>query len=250
MAKSVWSPIPSNGNLSGQVLSNEISGAQTLVDGQVKQLRDAAGKLFDAYTWCKDIPILNRALEQKLFEAILYTGLIGPIPVTIKASVALGLRFAVNAHINVEVSPFAKLLNNAQNYARSTFTLTSEVGIEIPCEIKADILFGIASVAARLIPEAIFQLDTQVGAYDDQPFARAFVSATIAVYFELKACLNFLLFDVCFSPGRVPLVPRRSLINGAPQDSLDPYGCPSPGAPPGGEGGAGAPAREEGKRGA
>jgi hypothetical protein len=229
MARSQWDAVPAAGNLSGKVLSNEISGAQSLVDG----VESALG----TYTWCKDIPIFNRALEQKLFEAILFTGTVGPIPVTVWASIALGLQFNVNAQVNVEVSPFARLLGGGQDFVRSFFTLRSGVSIYVPCEIRADILFGIASIAARLIPEAQFQLNTQVSTIDDRPEVRAFVSATIALYFEVKACLNFLIVSICFSPGRVRILPPRNLIEGAPRDSLVELApCPPP---PGGGGGAG-----------
>ncbi len=213
-----WDPETGTGTNSGQILSNGLDGAPAQVAPKVST--DAKG--FPKFTWCERLTIFENQFSQTLFEAVLYTGTIGPVPVTVWASVGLGLDFLVETQVQATVAPFAAI--EGGNYVSTDFFLLSSVDISIPCEIRADILFGIASLIARLIPEANFTLDTQAGTRDISFFADLYLRATISLAFELKVCISYIIDEVCFGPPKVWLFKDVDII--PPQGSpLDPGGC-------------------------
>ncbi|MBI4603120.1 MAG: hypothetical protein HY721_14270 [Planctomycetes bacterium] len=266
MQKGVWKAEEGSGSALGTVLGNKLSGAPVKVkpqevasgggagggasdsSGGAGASDGSGGAVPSAYLWCDEQKIFENHFSQQLFEAILYTGTIGPIPVTVWASIGLGLDTLVKSRIAVSVSPFGPLAEGSGSFVETHFYLFSSIELSLPAEIRADILFGIASLAARLIPSATFQLDTHVFSEDLSADAEVFIQAFFKLDFAVKACLFKLL---CYTLGpyelfRADLIPpqgtdfrstAKSCSGGAggglAEDALE-------AAPPGGEaGGAG-----------
>ncbi len=237
----VWKAEDGSGITSGEVLSNKLDSAAVTVKPRLRDGTGGAGGgeiTPPVYEWCHEEEILKHRMNQKLFEAILYTGTIGPVPVTVFASISLGLEISVEAFANVVVSPF-KAIDEEGTLVSSDFFLLSSIDLRIPCQIRADVLFGIASVAARLVPSARFDLDAHVGSHNDKPVGDVFVRATMDLFFEVEACLNYLIDKVCYSPGRIKILKDQPLIPQYPSDGkkLEPKRC---------AGGGGAEEIEEG----
>jgi len=100
--------------------------------------------------------------------------------------------------VSVSVSPFAPL-EGSSNFVETHFYLLSSVDLYMPVEIRADILMGVASLAARLIPSAKFTLDTHIGSVDKTMLADLFIEAKFILKFEVEACL-FSAFCYTFGP--------------------------------------------------
>lgn len=175
----------------------------------------SGGSLDTTYLWCTQETIFKNKFSTKLFEAIIYTGTIGPVPVTIWGSIGLGLDFLLEAYAYVKVAPFAPVAGG--NFVDSYFDLASQVKISIPCEIRADILAGIASVAMRLRPEATINLipyfrlkfPEQV-----QPTVDFFLEALFSLYFEVEACIQTLIFgEQCFGTGEIAIIEDAEIFS-------------------------------------
>jgi hypothetical protein len=63
------------------------------------------------------------------------------------------------------------------------------------------VLLGVASITARLIPQANLSLDSHVGVLDTSPQVGARISAALSLLFEIEACIWALVDEVCYSPG-------------------------------------------------
>ena len=200
------------GGTAGECFGNKIEGAAQVIKPVVSQgaALGGPGGSFPKYEWNECRTIFSNELSQTLFESILYTGTIGPVPVTVWASIGLGIDFLMQARTTVELNPFAAI--EGGHFLKSDAALYSSVGVSIPCEIRADVLFGVASIAARLIPEAEVQLGAHVGVVDTTPALGAFMGAYLSLFFEIEACIWALVDEICYSPGRVAILEDEELL--------------------------------------
>ena len=218
-----WFAETASGASSGRILGNEMSGTPV----QVKPAQTGSGAIagsLPSYEWCDHREIVNESFSQTLFESILYTGTIGPVPVTIWASIGLGLDILVEAYTRVKVSPFAAA--EGGNYAETDFYLLSTTELSIPCEIRADVLGGIVSVALRLIPAAEFILDTHIRTRNTDARADLFVNATLDLIMEIEGCLNVLITEFC-ATFTIPVLEDEQLMDPVGTNPRPPLTCGS-----------------------
>lgn len=218
----VWRSGAGIGTTSGILLDNELQGSPHLVDGEDTQVFGLTGGLETVYEWCDQKEIFRQNFSQELFRSIIYAGTIGPIPVNIWGSVGLGLRFSINSLVQTRVAPFAPL--SGGNYFEFQAYLLSSVALSIPCEVSADILGGIASLALRLVPETQFDvapyIDVALGA-DPREDISYFIEATIEIALEVEACVQTLIFgEQCLPTITIPLVPETEIIDNTGHDYL------------------------------
>jgi hypothetical protein len=84
-----------------------------------------------------------------------------------------------------------------------TSTLKSQIENSIPCEVRADILAGLASIAMKLRPVATFKLIPYLEAANVNLNVDYFMQALFSLYFEIEACIQTFIFgEQCFSPGK------------------------------------------------
>src|SRR5690606_33485759 len=138
---------------------------------------DGGAHALPEYHWEECKVLFRNRLEQTLFESILFTGSIGPVPVTVWASIGIGIDLALESITKVAVRPFELGGSSGLPAVQSDFFLLGKVGVSVPCEIRADVLFGIASVAARLIPQAEVVMNAHVGIRNLDPDIGAYVGA-------------------------------------------------------------------------
>lgn len=218
------------GGAFGEAFGNQVEGAAytlkpTTSGGGASLPGSGAGGNFPTYEWDDCRTIFSNELSETLFESILYTGTIGPVPVTVWASIGLGIDFLMQARTTVQLNPFSLIPGAGGDYFfKSDAALYSRVDVSLPCEIRADVLFGVASLAARLIPEATVTLKAHAGIKDTSPALGALMRASLSLYFEIEACIWALVDEICYSPGRVPILEDETLIefsfgDGAPNIS-------------------------------
>jgi hypothetical protein len=138
-----WKPREAASNLAGEVLGSQLDGLPSRTEGRevIRSLRENL-----EWHWSDRQIIADNELRQRLFQALLFTGTIGPIPVTVWGSVSLALKLTVTAAASVDVTPFAPLLEGG-SYFRSQVDFQSSFKLALPAELRTDILFGIASLA-------------------------------------------------------------------------------------------------------
>ncbi len=198
-----WGPEQGQGSSSGEIMSNTTNGAPInaegigdIVDGRPGVLTIGIGGIVGdppTFQWCRREEIVNEEFSETLFNSILYAGTIGPVPVNISAAIGFGLSINVEADVNVDVRPFGALTD--QPTVESHFFLLSEIGISIPCEIRADVVGGIISLALRLVPTATFLLDTHLGTEDaNTPQVDFFAGLKLDIKMVIEACVLFGLF--------------------------------------------------------
>jgi hypothetical protein len=245
MMSGVWFPEEGSGASSGQVMGNAMSGAPVQVKpaggsggGTGGGFGDGEGGALPKYEWCDHRSIVDEHFSQTLFESILYTGFIGPIPVTIFASIGFGLDIMVDAYTTVKVTPFQALLDGG-SFAETHFYLLSTTNLAIPCELRADVVGGIVSIAMRLIPSAEFRLDTHIWSRDVDAHADLFVKATLDLAMQVEGCLNLVLTKLCVAVT-IPILEDEPLMDPIGTDPRPPVTCS------GGGGGELADAPEEG----
>lgn len=184
-------------------------------DGELKKI-PAGEYLLDLYVVGGDPKrLFKNKFSTKLFESVIFAGTIGPIPVTVWGWIGLGLDFLLEAYAYVKVAPFAPAVGG--NYVESYFDLLSSVKISIPCEIRADILAGIASVATRLKPESTVNLIPyfllklpEMSA----PQIDFFLQALFSLYFEVEACIQTLILgEECFGSGEIAIVKDAEIFS-------------------------------------
>ena len=217
----IWFAETASGASSGRILGNEMSGTPV----QVKPAQVGGGAIaggLPSYQWCDHREIVNESFSQTLFESIIYTGTIGPVPVTIWASIGLGLDILVEAYTRVKVSPFAAI--EGGNYAETDFYLLSTTELSIPCEIRADVLGGIVSIALRLVPAAEFILDTHIWSRNTDAQADLFVNATMDLLMEIEGCLNVLITEFC-ATVTIPVLEDEQLMDPVGTDPRPPLTC-------------------------
>src|SRR5262249_38720382 len=144
----------------------------------------------------------------------------------------------IDSYISVVISPFLPLLEGG-NFVQSSFGLSSEVKLSVPCQIRADVLFGVASIAARLIPQARGEFRALIGLTDTDPTVKAFLGLYLDLSFEVEACL---LFALCYTLPRIDIFKDVELVEAGEKgivmpDCKDPKGGevepPRPAAPAG-----------------
>ncbi|MCA8961747.1 MAG: hypothetical protein KDC38_14585, partial [Planctomycetes bacterium] len=209
-----WFSEDGAGSSSGSLLENAIDTAPQVVGSTEFSVPGFAGNDFPAYQWCNHAEIFEHQMSQELFRSIIYAGFIGPVPVNIWASVGLGLQVMIDSYLEFRVSPFAPLPTG--NYVETQYTLVSSIFITIPCQIGADILGGIASVALRLRPEVYFEFDPYVIAgLRDSPQIDLdyFLQSTFSLYMDIEACIQTIIFgEQCLPTIEVPLVEETDIL--------------------------------------
>jgi hypothetical protein len=205
-----WAPEVGTGTSSGQVLSNRVEAAAAQVMPAVSMGGGAGGDNLPVYEWCDHREIFKQEISQTLFHSLIFAGSVGPIPVTIFGSIGLGLDVLVESYTRVYVAPFGPL--EGGSFAETDFYLLSTVDVAIPCEISADILGGIISVAFRLIPAARFILDTHVWSRDAGGGGEVCASATMDLVMEIEGCLSLLITEICASV-EIPLLEDEPLMD-------------------------------------
>lgn len=189
----VWSAETGTGSSTGELLSNKLDGAPVKVSPTTVNAKDSG----PTYQWDSQMTIFKNNFSQQLFHALLWAGTIGPVPVEMWGSVGLNMDTFIEARVSAQVKPFAELGDGGHTVS-TDFYLLSDIDLQVPCEARADVLFGVASVAARLIPEANFQLDTHVGMRDTESFDDLYLRATVSLGYELSACVDYLFDESCW----------------------------------------------------
>ncbi|MGQ9590830.1 MAG: hypothetical protein ACUVYA_11105 [Planctomycetota bacterium] len=217
--KGQWFPEVGVGDMQGNMLGNDLKGEPISVAPKI-QGGGGAGEgggagLSTTYVWCEKKQLFKNKFSTKLFESVIFAGTIGPIPVTVWGSIGLGLDFLVEAYAYVKVAPFAPVVGG--NYVESYFDLLSRVKISIPCEIRADILAGIASVATRLKPESTVDLIPYFLLKFPEmsaPQIDLFLQALFSLYFEVEACIQTLILgEQCFGTGEIAIVKDAEIFS-------------------------------------
>ncbi|MBN1444031.1 MAG: IPT/TIG domain-containing protein [Planctomycetes bacterium] len=220
-----WLPETGTGTSSGEVMSNQVNSAPLNLQGSFEggKGEGGGGGLTDyIYKWCSHDVIVSGSFREQILNAVIYTGTIGPVPVTIWASIGLGLEYCVQSYISVFVRPFVESGARVESH----FQLLSNVAIQIPCEVRADILGGIINISIGLIPEAVFEFDTDVATYDADLFANFYIGAVLNLYMFFKGCVDLLLVEICVG-WEVPIFEGLPLI---PETGRCPrlYTCDNP----------------------
>lgn len=222
-----WSGGHGTSSSSGKLLGNVVNGSATTVEPSSFDVPAFGGGLAGvAYEWCRYEKVFEQEFGQTLFETIIYAGFVGPVPVNIWGSVGLGVRFVIESYLETRMSPFAPLPGTG-NYLEMQYTLDSNLVISIPCQISAEILGGIASLAIALRPEANFQF---------QPYVIAGVGATpvqtdyflqtlLSLYMEIEACIQTLILgEQCLPTISIPLIEDLPILPGHGTDQT-PSSC-------------------------
>ncbi|MBI4600896.1 MAG: IPT/TIG domain-containing protein [Planctomycetes bacterium] len=238
-----WQVDDGTGATSGKVLGSSVSGQAIEAEGQQAIGQgggEGGGGLVDPglleYRWSKSQQILKSELKQTLFEAILYTGTIGPVPVTIWASVGLGLKVLVTGTADVVVAPFQ--VPGGGPAVSNTFRLDSTLELFLPAKIRADILLGVASVEVRLVPKGCFELATLTGVQDTSPVLDYLMNAFLSIALEAEACVHLVLTDLCYEAPTITVLSKKKLLSVPPKGPLagQPTKCGGGGGAGGGEG--------------
>ncbi len=250
----VWRPEAGAGSASGQVLGSVVAGQSLEAKGETVPgtgggaFGNGAGVFGDGagagltdlqYRWSADREIFRNELKQKLFESILYTGTIGPVPVTIWASVSLGIKALVTAHAKVTVSPFQAL--GGGTLVENELRLDSKMELFLPATIRADVLFGVASLAVSLVPSGCFEVATLVGTHDTAPVTDYFMNAFLSVAMKAEACIHLIFKDLCYDAPTLKIIKNKKLLSVGPSGPLqgEPESCGGGGGGGGGVVGGG-----------
>ncbi|MBN1442707.1 MAG: hypothetical protein JXA90_08360 [Planctomycetes bacterium] len=228
MKDGVWLPEPATSMVAGLVLSNELNGAPLDVaplsaKGEGLGADGGGGQFGEPYRWCHHEQILRGGFRQTLVETLLYAGAIGPVPVEMWGTIELGMDYGVDAYIDAEISPFAPLTTGP--FIENHLYLLSHVKVYLPCGVRADVLFGVFSVAVRMVPEADFRLDTHVGVSDGTTVHERCVSGTLGLSLEAEACVDLLFWDECWGKTVTLLRDEPLFASGLLNVEIDPTTC-------------------------
>ena len=199
------------GGTVGQCFGNQLEGAAVTIQPTVSQSAALGGPdgSLPTYEWEECRTIFSNELSETLFESILYTGTIGPVPVTVWASIGLGIEFLMQARTSVKLNPFAAI--EGGHYLESDAALYSRVGVNVPCEIRADVLFGIAS-RGPAHPGSGGRDEGARGSRGRGPGDRS-VHGRLSLPLLRDRGLHWALVDeICYSPGRVAILDREELV--------------------------------------
>ena len=201
-----WKPADAASTIAGEVLGNAMDGLPSATAGR-EILRDLDLPQNLEWQWSETKTILSTRFQQQLFQAILFTGSIGPIPVTVWGSVSLALGIDMLAAINVHVTPFAPALNGG-NYLESEVKFCSKLTLSLPAELRTDILFGVASLTLSFIVEAAANFDASLRATNTTLTTFAGLYTKLDVSLGAKLCLFWFL---CLPKIEIPLVEKTIL---------------------------------------
>lgn len=200
----------------GDVMDNAIGGAPDVVDGV--ELERLPGEP-PVWEYCSNRVLFKQEFSQTLFESIIYAGAVGPVPVNIWASVGLGFGFQIKSYLESVVAPFEAFTGG--DYYSLDFAVSSEISVSIPCQITADILAGVASVAIRLIPEATFRIIPNFalgystsGISSDPP--SIYRDSSMDISMELEGCLQTLILGEQCVTVTTPLVTDWEFMGSSP----------------------------------
>ncbi|MCA8960351.1 MAG: IPT/TIG domain-containing protein, partial [Planctomycetes bacterium] len=209
-----WIADDGAGTMSGSLFENDLQGIPHIIE-PVEVSPTGFGFEPPYYEYCDSRTIFNYSMAQDLFRSIIYAGFIGPIPVNIWGSIGLGINITINSICYTKVAPFAVLAGG--NYFEFKYILDSSVVFRLPCEISADILGGIASIALRLVPQATIDFQPHVTVAlgsSPQNSVDVFLQALLDVYMEAEACVQTLIFgEQCLPTITIPLVSDLVLIS-------------------------------------
>lgn len=218
-----WFAETGDSKAGGSLFENDLRGAPHTLEPQTIQ-NTTFGPGVPAYEWCDAKSIVKHSFSQTLFEAIIYAGTIGPIPVNIWGQVGLGLSISVDSIIQNRVAPFDPFVSSG-DFFELDYVVESEVEIRIPCGIRTDILGGIASIALRLVPTVNFLLHPYLEVdvpSNPSPVPMVFAENTFSLDMEAEACVQTLILgEQCLPTITIPLIPPMEIID-----------IPSDGPPP------------------
>jgi hypothetical protein len=118
----------------------------------------------------------------------------------------------------VFVSPFGPL--EGGTFAETHFYLLSSVGLSIPCEIRADVVGGLINIAVRLIPSAVFNLDTHISSEGVSPNVELHKKAELDLTMEVEGCIDVLITEACVE-AEIPILEDVALIDETGADPRD-----------------------------
>jgi Tol biopolymer transport system component len=194
----------------GDIMANKIASATAEVEGFMSELEEDT-----SFEWCKDLEIFNNVTEQTLFNAVIFSGLIGPVPLTVTAKVSLALRVALNAHASTSISLFSGL--EGGHFVEADLYLEGLLGLELPAAVRADILFGVVSYQFEIIPKVNSKLCGHLGTRDLVPEKELTLNLTLGIASRIKVCffsfLESLLGDIaCIPSPTINILPETPLV--------------------------------------
>ncbi|MBI4601567.1 MAG: IPT/TIG domain-containing protein, partial [Planctomycetes bacterium] len=233
-----WKPENGTGVSLGEILGNRMTGAAVNA-APLPSSEGSGGGVdveFPTYEWCKSQVVLDSRISQELFRGIIYTGTVGPVPVTIWGQLDFDLEARAEYLIQARLSPFAPLEGETSSVRTDLYVLSSlELGL--PFEITADILFGIVDVAVEVTPGFEGQLDAHVWNEDLTFGSERFICANLTVDLAAEVCVDaypgaFGLAEVCRSWGPYEIV-ELPLIDPEGDDFRPSGRCDGSKIPPG-----------------
>ena len=231
----------------GDILGNKISASTLQVEGLKRQIDEAT-----TYEWCKSKEIFSNVTEQTLFESIIFSGAIGPVPLTIWAKVGLALTVSLTAQVGTVISPFRALTGG--NFVESNMSLVAALDLSIPAAIRADIAFGVVGVNYKLRPHVESSFNAHIESRDLELSKGLNLELAVQLDAQFQYCffnfLESLLGDLtCIPAPLIPIIPREVLIAEHIGSPFNFKPCPS-GDGGGGDGGGlpaqGPPAEPDG----
>ncbi len=175
------------------------------------------------YLYCSTDELFHEEFNTILFNAPIFAGFVGPVFVTLSATVSLGaaIMLGVQTEFHVAADPLT---------FDSDFFLVPEVDINLAAAIRADIFLGILSVEAGLNFLSEFKMPFHVGAGLSGlvgPEYGFLISLEISLFIE--ACIELLLVDVCV-PFDVPILPKTVILQEGSPNALPQGSCPQAGS--------------------
>ncbi len=195
-----WLPEPAKGTAGGRLLGSDIACTPLGVAG--RKLSELGH-----FSWQTCQTIFDQSWEQTLFESILFTGTIGPIPVTVWGSIGLGVRLALDAKARAEISLFNPL--SSGKHFEGDIYLDSTFGVTVPASLRTDILLGVVSHSYDIhsFGDAVFGVN--VGARDTDLIAGYEFQVHLALAVTMKVCLFWYL---CTPPQPIIVIPPTPLF--------------------------------------
>ncbi len=229
MQGGVWGPGEATGSQTGEFMGNQMTGAPLKLQSVQEKAEQGGGlpqggshKPFPHYEWCDQGTIYENHFETSLFNSIIYAGTVGPVPITVWASIGLSLDVCIQYYTSVFLRPFAEF-DGGGHHVETDFYLITDVNLQIPCEIRADIAFGILSIAARLVPEAEVDFDVHSGSVETAIEKDLFLGAFLSLYFEMEVCALTLHGEFCLETPKAYLLEDEPLVTYSVGNANQPY---------------------------
>jgi hypothetical protein len=214
-----WNVGPMKSPAAGELLGNKIDSRPLEDEG--KRL---LGRVVEetTFSWEECETILEHSFEKELFRALIFSGTIGPVPVTIWATVGLGIEVAVRAGAGAKLSPFAPLIG--QHFFEGDLWFDSSLKVTLPAKIRADIFFGVVSYIIGFEPSGTAEFIAHLGAKDTDLEAEFQFRVLLSLAVRMELCVLYL---ICTSTkftifDNLALVDERDTTGGR---LLDAPGC-------------------------